>query len=131
MNNGNVNDEKDTKHSKDEDIDTGLACLIIMAQFHQIRIEKEQIKHTFAINDKISDIDMIRAARQIGLKSKMTKISSFDKLKQMVLPAIARLKDNRYIIIAQIQEDRLLIVDPRENAPKFLKKEEFFQLFSG
>lgn len=131
MNNGNVNDEKDTKHNKDEDIDTGLACLIIMAQFHQIRIEKEQIRHTFAINDKISDIDMIRAARQIGLKSKMTKISSFDKLKQMVLPAIARLKDNRYIIIAQIQEDRLLIVDPRENAPKFLKKEEFFQLFSG
>ena len=40
MNNGNVNDEKDTKHNKDEDIDTVLACLIIMAQFHQIRIEK-------------------------------------------------------------------------------------------
>lgn len=123
------NNQNQTKETND--IDTGLSCLIIISQFHQISIDQNQIKHTFAINDKINSIDIIRAAKQIGLKAKITNIQDYNKIKQMVMPAIAKLKDNTYIIIAQINQDKLLILDPKQNAPKLITKEEFIQIYQG
>lgn len=104
-------------------IDTGLACLVLMAKVHGVAADAEQIRHAFAIGaDGAKTLDILRAAKEIGFKAKSATLS-FERLARIQLPAIAETSEGRFIVLAKAQEESVLVLDPAESKPRVLKKE--------
>ena len=70
-------------------IDTGLNCLVMIAKFHNVAADPEQIKHAFAVgNDGMSATDILRAAKELGFKAKEASVE-YERLQKLPLPGIA------------------------------------------
>lgn len=124
-------------------MDTGLNCLVAIAQFHQLPANAEQIKNEFSPSgEHFSDTDVLLAAKSLSLKAKLVS-SSFDGLDNRMLPAVAKSGDGTYFVIARINKNgdesasagetthRILIQDFREPSPKTITEEELSALWSG
>ncbi len=85
--------------------DSGLQCLIIIAQYYHLCADYQQIKHQFGQNEQpFSEGEILRAAKAIDFKAKKIK-THFDKLNNSSLPAIAKSRSGEYFIIARIQSE--------------------------
>lgn len=107
----------------DHKTDTGMYCFISMARYHEIDVNPHQIRHALSIEGKMTAQDIVRAAREIHIKSKVSVIS-YQQLEKMVLPAIIQLKDEEFGILAQISEEKALCLFAGQNAPTVISKEE-------
>ena len=113
--------------------DTGLACLALVARFHGLPANPEQIAHQSGKpGEPFSSDDILRAARRLGLKSRAIQ-SNWQRLAKTALPAIARHNDGHYFIIAgyEGETERLLIQDPLESRPLTLPREIFEAAWCG
>ncbi len=111
--------------------DTGLVCLLILARFYDVPADGAQLRHQFAQSGRLlSDTDLLRAAKHLGLKAGLIK-TQWSKLAGMPLPAIAKRTDGRYVVLAKIDEDKVLIQDPIEARPLVLPREQFESVWSG
>ncbi|TKB75294.1 MAG: hypothetical protein E8D46_03160, partial [Nitrospira sp.] len=55
-------------------IDTGLTCLLILARFYDVPADGSQLRHQFAQSgQQLSDADLLRAAKHLGLKAGLLK----------------------------------------------------------
>ncbi|MGD8914568.1 MAG: cysteine peptidase family C39 domain-containing protein, partial [Candidatus Thiodiazotropha sp.] len=123
-------------------MDTGLNTLIAIARFHQLPAEPEQIAHQFGKPGlPFFDSELLLAAKALTLKAKRLK-PSLPELDNSVLPAIAKLKDGSYIILARVAkadpsgdqqqaQPGVLVHDLRENSPKNMDLESFNAIWSG
>jgi len=100
--------------------DTGLACLVMLARFHNIAASPEQLAHEFADSGRPFDQPAILlAAKSLSLKAKITR-SAIQRLIHCPLPAIAVDSTGGFFIIARIHEGKALIHDPRAQRPEVL-----------
>lgn len=112
-------------------IDSGLRAFIVIANFHGVMADPEQIRHALAIGSEgMSKLDILKAAREHGLKAKQAKVR-YKKLQKLSLPAIVELQSGEFAILAKVDKDQVLVLHPAENQPKILKKEEFQSLWNG
>ena len=112
-------------------LDTGLNCLLILARFYDLPADGSQLRHQFAQSGQpLSDTDLLRAAKHIGLKAGTLK-TQWSKLSGTPLPAIAKRKNGRYVVLAKIDEGKALIQDPAEGHPLFLSRAQFEAAWSG
>lgn len=121
----------DDKEANNNKVDTGLACLGIIAQFHGVPVVLEQIRHSFAIDSEgIDNIGLLRAAKALGFKSKVASVP-FERLAKLSLPAIAQKIDGTYFILAKVEEQSVLTFDPIEGKPRAWQKDELQAIWSG
>lgn len=112
-------------------IDSGLYCLISIARFHGISADPEQIKHALAVEPEgMTELDILRAAKELGIKSKATNIS-YEKLPKMIFPVVVGLKQGGFFILAKMEANRLLVLYPEENTPKVIAETEFREQWNG
>ncbi|MCU1740708.1 MULTISPECIES: type I secretion system permease/ATPase [unclassified Pseudomonas] len=112
-------------------LDTGLACLVMLARFHSVAASAEQLAHEYvAQGQQFGKAEILLASRQLQLKSKSVR-SKFDRLPQTPLPAIACADDGSYFIIARVDQDKILIHDPRAQRPQVLTADELKARWSG
>lgn len=76
------------------------------------------------------DSEILRAAKKLELKARTATITLTD-LEKTPLPAIARLKDGHYLVVARLDQARVLVHDPREGRPTMLTREVFDEQWSG
>ncbi len=113
------------------EVDTGLACLVMMARLHNVAASPEQIKHEYSVNGKpLGRGEILLAARKLKLKAKMVK-TKYDRLIQTPLPAIACDKDGSFFIMGKVDKDKVLIQDPRQQRPIILTEQELFERWTG
>jgi subfamily B ATP-binding cassette protein HlyB/CyaB len=106
-------------------VDTGLVCLVMVAGYHGLAVDQEQLRHTLALGpDGMGVMDILRGARELGLKAKEAQVS-FDRLKRLPMPAIVLMEDRKFNVLAKTDIDKVLIFDPIEGRPKLLPKEDF------
>lgn len=120
-------------HSTDTEkpTDTGLECLIMLARYHQVAADPDQIRHQFgSSNDLFNDEGLIRTARYLKLKAKLSQ-SCWEGLANTPLPAIGKHCDGHYFIIAKQADDKILVQDPLEKRPLSLPKNVFEKCWSG
>lgn len=120
-------------HSTDSSaqIDTGVASLCMMARLYSLAADPAQLRHQFVQSGQVfAESDILRAAKQLGLKARAVT-ANFAQLQGTALPAIACLKDDIYIIVARLDQDRILIQDPREQRPTMMSRELFEQAWTG
>src|SRR6476660_1883046 len=114
-----------------EPVDTGLICLLILARFYDLPADEAQLRHLFVPSGKaFSDVDLLRAAKHLGLKAGVAK-TPWAKLPGTPFPAIAKLREGRYAVLAQSNGEKALIQDPIEGRPLVLSREQFEPNWTG
>ncbi len=115
--------------------DTGLTCLVMLARFHGVAAEADQLRHQFGQTEQhFGPTEILRATKLLGLKARQIK-SEISRLDRVQLPAIARHTDGHYFIIGGLKEESgvasVLIQDPLEQRPQILPRDEFEKQWSG
>ena len=113
------------------DRDTGIMCLTIAARLHRLPADPKQLEHEFGSSEHAFETrDLLRAAKWLGLKSRAVQ-SNWDKLGSTHFPCIARLAQDRFVLIGGLKDDEVLIKDPLEESPKKIGREEFESHWTG
>lgn len=111
--------------------DTGLICLLILARFYDLPADAAQLRHQFSQSGQVlSDIDLLRAAKHLGLKAGR-RAATWDQLAEFPLPAMAKCTDGRYVVLAKLETEKVLIQDPVEGRPLVLSRVQFESVWSG
>ncbi len=98
--------------SATQSVDTGLSCLVLLARFFGIPADAQQLRHQFVESGKrFDETDLLRAAQHLGLKAGAHE-SSWERLASTPLPALAHYKDGRYVALARVDSERVLIPGP-------------------
>lgn len=130
-------------------IDTGLRALVIVARFHQLPADLDQLAHQFGHEGQVfSDTQILQSAKALTLRAKKLHLA-LTELDDSVLPAIAKMRDGKYVVLARISngsnskqdevsstEERdlpaaVLIQDPSQKSPQSLPLNGFEALWSG
>ena len=111
--------------------DTGLICLLILARFHDLPADGSQLRHQFAqTGQALSDTELLRAAKHLGLKAGLVR-TTWSKLQGTPLPAMAKRTDGRYLVLAKVEAEKVLVQDPIEARPLVLSREQFDATWTG
>jgi len=111
--------------------DTGLIGLVMLARFHNIAADADQLAHDFRESGRDLTVPQILlAAKQLGLKAKLVR-TDLVRLPQTPLPALAIDLDGRFFILARIDADQILIQDPRIERPQVIPASEFAARWNG
>jgi len=117
--------------SSEASLDTGLACLIIVARFLGVAADTGQLRHRFARAEvPLSSDDIVRASRHLGLKTRRIS-SSWGKLEKTPLPALAQKDDGHWVVLAKVDAEHILVQDPLEKRPLTLPRELFESSWNG
>lgn len=112
-------------------VDSGLECLILLAQFHQISADAGQLKHQFGETGRpFGEYELLLAGRALGLKVQAVT-TPIDRLATTPLPALALDVHGQHFIIAKIDGERVLIHDPLHGRPTIIKREECVERWAG
>jgi ATP-binding cassette, subfamily B, bacterial HlyB/CyaB len=112
-------------------VDKGLLCLLLLARYFGVPVNGDQLRHQFGEPSKtLSDTDLLRAAGHLGFKAGLVK-SVWARLAGTPLPAMAKMNDGRYIVVAKIEADRILVQDPLEHRPTILSRQTFEEQWNG
>lgn len=69
-------------------VDSGLACLVMLARFHNVAASPEQLTHEYAEDGRLfGRAEMLLAAKKLGLKAKSAR-SSLSRLSHTPLPVM-------------------------------------------
>jgi subfamily B ATP-binding cassette protein HlyB/CyaB len=111
--------------------DTGLNGLVMLARFHNIAADPDQLAHEFKTAGlPFTTEQILLAAKHLGLNAKRVKVD-VARLDRTPLPAMALDVDGRFFILARIDGDQLMIQDPNAPRPQVLSMAEFQARWTG
>ena len=124
-------DVKGSSASDSFEVDTGLACLIVLARFHDVAASADQLAHEFE-KQVFSSVELLLAAKKLGLKSKLITTTPA-RLDSTPLPAIAIDQCGHFFIIAKMDknQDKVLIQDPKVERAAVISVDELKKRWSG
>ena len=95
-------------------IDTGLLALCGIASFFRIATDPNRIRRELNLHDRDATAeDLIRASRLIGLKARVIKDVTTDRLSRIPLPAIVQTNAGHFaVFIARTDSGLCRLVDP-------------------
>ena len=113
------------------EVDTGLLSLLVLARFYEVPADEAQLRHQFGQTGlPLSDRDLIRAGTHLGLRVGLRRQAG-QELARVPLPAIAKGTDGRYIILAKVEEQKVLVQNPLEESPQILTRSAFEAVWTG
>lgn len=115
--------------ARQENVNTGLVSLEIIARMNNVDIDMRSIVREYAISSvDITPEELIRIAKNKGFKVKLKKnLKIKDFPKNYPLPAIVQLKNEDYLVILGIkhEENKVLTLKPLSNQPEVHIIDEF------
>jgi subfamily B ATP-binding cassette protein HlyB/CyaB len=112
-------------------LDTGLACLVMLSQFHAVAADPEKLRHEFSQGGHPLDvIDILNAAKSLGLVAARRRPLR-GRLALAALPAIAVAKDGGFFVIARVDQGKALIQDPGASGPQVVELAVLDDRWSG
>lgn len=99
--------------------DAGLACLIVIAHYHGIAANAEQLQHQFGLSElsgRFSESDLLLASKSLGLKTSRVDLKA-DRLDKTPLPALLMDSDHRHFIVARVSEDGNALIQEGDGTP--------------
>ncbi len=120
-----------------EAVDTGLISFILLARFHGLPADTDQLIHEFRQPGKSFGVtEIMLAAKKCSLQVKKVS-TTLERLDRTPLPAIAISKSGEFFVLAQINlsseadGNSFLVQDPASARPLVLNETEFSALWSG
>src|SRR5882672_7332947 len=96
----------------------GLECLSILARHHGIDVSAERMAHDYAVgNGDVPPERLLRIARELGLRSRLTRLRHRDLGKiGSAFPIMARLRNGNWVVLLDWREGEngveVLVRDP-------------------
>ena len=112
-----------------ETTDTGQIALITLLRLLGIGADSAQITHRFA-GSKIGVSEMLRCAKEFELKAKVVT-TSWERLSNTPLPAIASLRDGRFLLIAKVGDGKALVQPADGSRPILMTQQELEAIWDG
>ena len=109
--------------------DPGLGALVVLLRFHGIGADPGQIRHRFGAT-AIGVGEMLRCAKELGLKARAVS-THWERLAKTPMPAIAALKDGRFLILGKIGDDKALVQSATSPRPAMMSRDEFEAVWDG
>lgn len=104
---------------------------MLLSRFFGVPADEAELRHQFTDSGRVfGSVEILRAAKKLGFRAKDTK-SSWDRLCRTPLPAIARMNDGTFVIVAKADTGKLLIQNPAVKRPVTLTRDEFEKAWSG
>ncbi|ELV72983.1 alpha-hemolysin translocation ATP-binding protein HlyB [Escherichia coli ATCC 700728] len=110
-----------------------LYALILLAQYHNITVNAETIRHQYNTHTQDFGVtEWLLAAKSIGLKAKYVE-KHFSRLSIISLPALIWRDDGKHYILSRITKDssRYLVYDPEQHQSLTFSRDEFEKLYQG
>jgi subfamily B ATP-binding cassette protein HlyB/CyaB len=107
----------------------GLVVLVMLLRFQGLSIDPAQIRHQFG-TDAIGVPEMLRCARQLGLKARESK-TRWDRLAFTPLPGIAALRDGGFLLLGKVIEDKIIVQAPEAPRPRLMTRDELEAVWDG
>src|SRR5438105_9664803 len=102
--------------------DPGLAALVVLLRFHGIGADPEQIRHRFGAK-AIGVGEMLRCAKELGVRARAVT-TRWERLATTPMPAIAELKDGRFLILGKVGDDKVIVQSPNSPRPTMMSRDE-------
>src|SRR5882672_3739003 len=109
--------------------DPGLTALVMLLRFHGIGADPAQIRHQCG-TAAIGTADMIRCAREFGLKARELK-TSWSRLATTPLPAIAALKDGGFLLLGKVGDDKVVVQSTKTPRPELMSRADLEAIWDG
>ena len=109
--------------------DPGLTALVMLLRFHGVGADPAQIRHQCG-TAAIGTSDMIRCAREFGLKARELK-TSWGRLANTPLPAIAGLKDGGFLLLGKFGGDKVVVQSTKTPRPELMTRDDFDAIWDG
>jgi ATP-binding cassette, subfamily B, bacterial HlyB/CyaB len=111
------------------DTSSGLEALVTLLHFQGVAADREQIRHRLGTN-KIGASEILRCAEAFGLKARACR-TKWSRLAKMPLPAIASLRDGRFMVVAKVSDDEVLVQAPQDSRPSLMARDELLAIWDG
>lgn len=111
--------------------DNGLECFAVLMGFFSKPVDVSQVRHDLGIGSKPAQVqDVLRAAKAFDAKARVVRSVSSD-LDKKPLPALAAMKDGRFVVLLQAGKEQVLVFDPALPQPSALSISQFSEEFAG
>lgn len=110
--------------------DSGLMSLVLVAQFQGSAVDPVRLKHQTGSEAPMTRHELVRAARQLGFKAGQRSLS-WKRLADAALPAIAEMKDGRFLVLAKAGADGVLLHDAVAAQAQPMAKPAFEAAWTG
>ncbi|MEA4836638.1 MAG: type I secretion system permease/ATPase [Anaeromusa sp.] len=112
-------------------LDTALLCLVRVSQILGVPADAEQLRRAYVFDNQGMDaLTLIRAAKELGLKSSLLTVAQHDFAK-LPYPSIALLQNGNFVILTGTDGQRVSILDPYQPKPFTVELAQFLPLWSG
>lgn len=116
--------------SQREAADCGVAALAMIARYHRISVDFDALRAAIPIGARGASLQSLQqAAATLGLRSQPVRIVA-DQLQRIVVPAIAHLIGDHYIVLFHINSDGIVVGDPATGV-YLLDPRKFRETWSG
>lgn len=114
-------------------VDSGLRALCGVAAFYRISADPDKLRHDLALRGKQSDtLDLVRAARYIGLKARFIQRSKADRFRRAPVPALVKLENRGYFVYGGPNPNGMArLVDPVTRSDLEMSFEDLISSSSG
>lgn len=115
-------------------VDSGVACLTVIAHYHGIPADSAQVLHRSGMGGSaraLSEEDLLLASRALGLKARSVNLK-IGRLRTTPLPVLMLDRDDRHFILAQVSEDgSALIQEGSSVSPMVITQAEVMHRSNG
>ncbi len=109
--------------------DQGLFALAMLLRLHGVAAEQAQLRHRLG-TAAVGITEMLRCAKEYGLKARTVR-TTWARLAQTPLPAIAALKDGGFVVLGHAGADRVLVQRSSAPRPEALSRADFEASWDG
>ena len=115
--------------------DSALGCLVQIAAHFSIPADISQLSRAYITETRAVDTTgLLMASRDLGLKSRAYEGVTLERLEKMPRPLVCRMVDGGFVLITRIDEDGVVLFDPRQKEGEQLlvvKRDFFREKWSG
>lgn len=97
--------------------DSGLACLVMIARYHNQVADAGQLRHASGLKSEcFGERDLLLAARSLNLKVRSVRVTA-DRLSKTPFPVLALDAEGRHFILAGCDGAKALVMESQASAP--------------
>ncbi|WP_448032971.1 type I secretion system permease/ATPase [Bradyrhizobium liaoningense] len=108
--------------------DQGLIALVMMLRFNGLAVDPERIRHQFGTIIRVPEI--LRCAKELGLKARLVR-TNWSRLARLPMPALAILREDRFLIFGKATEERVIALEPGRPQPVMMSRMELEAVWDG
>jgi subfamily B ATP-binding cassette protein HlyB/CyaB len=113
----------------DSAFEQGINALTILLRLHGRSVAPDQVRK-LCKRDILDVMEMVRCGRKLGLKVREISID-WTELSRLRMPALAALRDGKYLLLGQMIEDRVVAADLTSKRPRYMTREELEAVWGG